>query len=74
MNIIFPILFVLIAVFEVPAILQKKLKRELVVFLVLFVLSFTVSVFFALGFDIPSPIMGIKYLFQNILHISYTGA
>ncbi|MFA9379544.1 MAG: hypothetical protein ACERKO_00655 [Acetanaerobacterium sp.] len=71
MMLAFPLIFLLIALFEVPQLIRKKLWRELVVFSLLFVPALTVSVFYGAGVHIPSPIMGIKHLIEDVLRISF---
>ncbi|SDM99815.1 hypothetical protein [Acetanaerobacterium elongatum] len=63
--------FALIGFTETPALIQKKMWRELVVFSVLFVFSFVVCLLYAMGVDVPSPIRGIKYLLENVLKLTY---
>ncbi len=71
LNLLFAALVVLIAVFEIPPLIQKRLYRELLVFLVLFVFGLTVTVLFGLSGSLPSPITGAKHLIEDVLRISY---
>ncbi len=71
MNLLFAALVVLIAVFEIPPLIQKRLFRELAVFAVLIVFGLIVSVMYGLGVHLPSPIVGAKYLIEDVLRISY---
>ncbi len=71
MNLLFAVLVVLIAVFEIPPLIQKRLFRELAVFAVLIVFGLIVSVMYGLGAHLPSPIVGAKYLLEDVLRISY---
>lgn len=65
--------FAVIGIGELPTLIQKRMWRELVVFSVLFVFALTVSVLYALGVEVPSPMRGIKYLIEHVLKISYKG-
>lgn len=71
LNFLFAALVVLIGVFEIPPLIQKRLFRELAVFLVLFVFGLAVTILFGLTGNLPSPITGAKYLIEDVLRISY---
>ncbi len=71
MDFLFAALVIVIAVFEIPPLIQKRLFRELAVFLVLFVFGLTVTVLFGFGVNLPSPIMAAKGLIEDVLKISY---
>jgi|CZCA01.1.fsa_nt_gi hypothetical protein len=61
--------FTVIALFEVPKILEKGLWRELLVFSVLLLFGFTLSVLLALEVRLPSPVKGIRSLMNPILRL-----
>ncbi len=71
MDFLFAALVIIIAVFEIPPLIQKRLFRELAVFLVLFIFGLTVTVLFGFGVNLPSPIMEAKRLIEDVLRISY---
>lgn len=72
MNIVLTVLaFAAIATYEMPPLIRKKEWKEFSVFMVLFVIAFTVAVLLALGIKVPSPIDGVIYLVRDVLHISY---
>ncbi|NLJ60386.1 MAG: hypothetical protein GX338_05505 [Firmicutes bacterium] len=61
--------FTVIALFEVPKILEKGLWREFLVFSVLLLFGFTLSVLLALEVRLPSPVKGIRSLMNPILRL-----
>ena len=61
--------FTVIALFEVPKILEKRLWRELLVFSILLLVGFTLSVLLALDVRLPSPVKGIRSLMSPILRL-----
>jgi len=65
------ITFVAIGLFEAPALVRNKHWRELTVFLVFFLLAFTLALLQTVGVKIPNPIKGVEHLIKDILKISY---
>ncbi|AFQ43430.1 hypothetical protein [Desulfosporosinus meridiei] len=63
--------FLGVVLYEVPNLIRNKYWRELVVFSVLFSLTFMLALLQTLGFQIPSPAIGVDYLVEDILHINY---
>ena len=61
--------FAVIGLFEVPKMLRNGLWRELLVFIVLLILGFTLSVLIALDVPLPSPVKGIRSLMNPILRL-----
>ncbi len=59
--------FAVIGLFEVPKMLRNGLWRELLVFIVLLILGFTLSVLLTLDVPVPSPARGIRFLMAPIL-------
>ena len=60
-------LFTLIALIEVPALLRKKQKRELIAFVALLLLGLVLTIMLSLNITVPSPVKGIEYLVQHLL-------
>ncbi len=71
MEWIYTVIFILIALFELPALLQKKLIREMIAFLILLAVGITVSILLSIGIKVPSPIGLIKIFIDDVLKISY---
>ena len=65
------IVFIGIALFEIPGLIRKKYWRELTVFSIFLLLAFILSLLQAIGTKIPSPMKGIQYLVKDILHLNY---
>ena len=66
--------FIVVALINVPGLVREKRWKDLWVYSGVYVLTLTISVLMVLGVQIPSPIMGIEYLFENVLHLSYAPA
>lgn len=60
-----------VALFEVPALIQKKYWRELIVFSLFLLLAFVLALLQTIGVDIPSPLRGIGYVVKDLLHLNY---
>jgi hypothetical protein len=60
-------LFTLIALIEVPALLRKKQKRELIAFVALLLPGLVITIMLSLNITVPSPVKGIEYLVQHLL-------
>lgn len=65
------IAFIIVALFDVPRLMKKKYRRELMVYCVFLTVAFVLSLLQILDIRIPSPMRGITYLFINILHLNY---
>lgn len=61
------LLFTIIALIEVPALLKKKQKRELIAFVVLLLPGLVITIMLSLNITVPSPVKGIEYLVQHLL-------
>ncbi|MBO8127407.1 MAG: hypothetical protein H0Z38_09265 [Firmicutes bacterium] len=60
------IIFILLAVLEIPGLIHKKLWGELAAVLVFLTIGFTLSLPLVLGIKVPSPNNGIKYVITTI--------
>lgn len=65
------IVFIGIALFEVPGLIRKKYWRELTVFSIFLLLAFILSLLQTIGVKIPNPTKGMQYLVKDILHLNY---
>lgn len=61
------VLFILIALIEVPGMLRKNQKRELIAFVALLLPGMVITIMLSLNIMVPSPVKGIEYLVQHIL-------
>ena len=73
MQVIFLLImvFVGIALFEVPGLIKKKHWRELIAFSLFLLLAFILTLLQTIGVKIPSPMKSIQYLVKDLLHLSY---
>jgi hypothetical protein len=71
MIILVGLVFFTIAIFQVRALVKQKYWRELVVFVLLHTVAFTLSMLYVMGVQIPSPMPGLKYVVEDVLHIKY---
>ncbi len=65
------VVYVLVAWFEVPGLVQRRLWGELRAFLVLDVLAMVLSILYALDVPLPNIIRGMQYLIEDVLHLTY---
>lgn len=70
MFVIVIIIFIIIALLELPGLIKGKQWRELIVFSGLFVFAFIIAFLQSMGIEVPSPIKGI-ISFLKYIHISY---
>jgi hypothetical protein len=61
--------FLIITIFEVPGMIQKKYWKELITFGILLFFGFCLSLLMVLGIALPNVTSLITQLFQSILHI-----
>jgi hypothetical protein len=59
-----------IALFQVPGLIRAKYWKELIAFSILLFIGFGLSLFMALGFDLPNISTLIGQLFKSIFHMS----
>lgn len=64
------IIYIMLALFQVPDLIKKKHWRELGVFSFFLVFSFVLSLLYSLDAKIPSPAKGVQYIL-DILHLHY---
>ncbi|WP_110955514.1 hypothetical protein [Anaerosinus massiliensis] len=56
--------FIFIGLVELPPLLKKKQRGELIAFLVLFFIGFTLNLLYVLDVNVPNPNKGIEYLIK----------
>jgi heme/copper-type cytochrome/quinol oxidase subunit 1 len=71
MLIVLLIIFAGIILYEVPKMKQKKLNRELVLFSVILLIGFTLSMLQLYNVKLPSPTREINIFIRNTLNLSY---
>lgn len=59
--------FAFIAWLEVPGMIQKKQKGELIAFWVIWAMAFTLSFLMAMGVKVPNPTKFIQELFMPLV-------
>ncbi len=69
--IIMLMIYVLIAVFQAPGLIKCRQWREFAAFAAFYAVSFALSLLYVLNVDIPSPMEGIAYIFDDVLHLKY---
>ncbi|MEI4768161.1 hypothetical protein WAX74_00620 [Psychrobacillus sp. FJAT-51614] len=62
-------LAIVIVFLEVPSLLQKKLKKEFIVFSILLVIGVVSGILFSFGVKIMSPVDLLSYIFQPIYNL-----
>ncbi|PZX02423.1 hypothetical protein C7437_11115 [Psychrobacillus insolitus] len=53
-----------IIIIEVPSLLEKKQKKELIVFSILLIIGVTLSILRAFGINIPNPLDLLTFIFK----------
>lgn len=61
------LVFLIIAWYEVPALLREQLYSELLVFALLMVLAFSLSCLQTLGVTLPNPVRGLERLSEVVI-------
>ncbi len=57
--------FAAIAAYEIPEIIRRRQWKELVVFAVLLIVGFTMSLFQTIGVKVPNPVKGIELIIKK---------
>ncbi len=71
MIILLIIAFVCTGLYEVPALIRKKCRRELAAFSFFFILALVLCLLQTVGVEMASPMEFIKYLIKDVLHLGY---
>jgi hypothetical protein len=64
--------FMVIAGTDMPELIKRRNRLDLVIYLIFFVFALVLSLLLALDLPIPNPIMPIEYIIKDILHLNYT--
>ncbi|MBC8586860.1 hypothetical protein [Paratissierella segnis] len=65
------IIFLIISFIDLPNLIKKDSKKELIVVCSILCFGFILSSLYALGIDLPSPLVGIENFLKNILKLGY---
>ncbi len=63
--------FIIIGLMDIPRLVELKWRKELVGFILLLVLTLGMSLMYAWGIKIPSPIKGAAFIIRDVLHLGY---
>jgi len=63
--------YALIFLVNVPGLVKRKERKELVVFFILYIIGFVLGLMYALDIPIPSPMKGLQYLISDKLGLKY---
>lgn len=63
--------FAVIAAINLPGIIKRRIRRELIIYSTIFVLVFVLAVLVTVGVRIPSPIKAIQAFYRDVLHMSF---
>ncbi len=59
--------YVVIGIIEIIPLIKKGEKKELVVYSIIFISSFIISILLGLGFELPSPATPIENVIKSII-------
>lgn len=65
------LIYIFIALVQVPGMIKKKYWRELAAFSFFYIAAFILSILYVLDVKIPSPYKGIAYVIVDVLHLKY---
>jgi len=60
-----------IAAVDFPKIIKQKQRRELTIYMAIFLLVLALAVFVSLDTNIPSPVKMIQSFYRDVLHLSF---
>jgi len=63
--------FAFVALINVPVLVREKRWKDLYIYSGIFAIALTLSILMTVEVQIPSPIKGIEYLLEKVLHITY---
>lgn len=63
--------FAAIAGIDLPGMIKNKLRHDLAVYSVIFLLTLALAMLVALDVKVPSPIKAIQVFYRDILHLSF---
>ncbi len=65
------LIFLIISFITLPDVIKGNSKKELIVVCSILCFGFILSSLYALGIDLPSPLVGIENFLKNILKLGY---
>jgi hypothetical protein len=65
------LIFIIIAAIDLPPILKKRGRADVIAFSVIYSMAFILSLLFVLDIKIPSPAKGFVFIVRDVLGISY---
>lgn len=65
------LVYAFIFLVNVPGLVKRKERKELVAFLILYVIGFVLGLMYALDIPVPSPMKGLDYLISDKMGIKY---
>ena len=71
MILIAVVLLFIIVMRDLPELLRKGNKRDLISYCIVFAFALTLTFLLAFKVEIPSPIKGIQHFIKDILHLGY---
>ncbi len=63
--------FALILVSDIPDLVRVKNWKDTLVFSVIFVTGLVISILLYAGIQLPSPVTGFRYLYEDVFKLSY---
>lgn len=63
--------FAAIAAVDFPKIIKQKQRRELTIYMAIFLLVLALAVFVSLDVNTPSPVKMIESFYRDVLHLSF---
>lgn len=68
MLILLCLAFLVMLLFDLPALLRERQWRELAIYLALWLPGLLMSSLLTIGFKLPSPVKGIEYIIELFIH------
>jgi hypothetical protein len=65
------LVFIVIALLDVPNLIKSKEWKELIVFSLFFIMGFSLAFLMAIGVKLPSPILAVQSFIENGLNLHY---
>lgn len=65
------LIYVLMALYQVPGLIKKKHRRELAAFSVFYIAAFILSMLHVLDVELPSPYKALGYVIEDVLGLKY---
>ena len=65
------LIFVLIALIQVPSLVKKKYFRELTAFFIFYLIALILSILLVFDVNLPSPYKAMRYVIEDVLKLKY---